>query len=220
MFSLRPKATPRSNSSRRFASKKWKWLPTWIGRSHLDVTGRNTASRPTFRATAPSPTSTAPGGGPVAPLSSTSSKAERSGVGRNEPCSARLKSPSSAHTGSCTVTSFVPSRKVPSTCTLGSMAATPGCTCRCPSMRFPTAPSSATLSSPSRIISRSWLAMRASASGQESRSPRARRRWARNPAWLRASLSSSLGTSRMPPPSARARGSHPTHTAAQTPMGR
>mmetsp|Transcript_9643 Transcript_9643/g.23805 ORF Transcript_9643/g.23805 Transcript_9643/m.23805 type:complete len:215 (-) Transcript_9643:661-1305(-) len=119
------------------------------------------------------------------------------GTGRNEPYSASSRSPSSVHMGSCTVTSLVPSGKVPSTCTSTSMSGTCGSTWRRPSMRRPTSISCATPrflpSKPSRMSSSSCAAMSAVASGWLRRRPRARRRCARTPAACSVSLSISRG---------------------------
>ena len=66
--------------------------------------------------------------------------------------------------GWCTVTSFEPSGKVPSTCTSATISGTPSITCARPSIRRPRSISSATLR-PSRMSSSNWVAMSAIASG-------------------------------------------------------
>src|SRR5439155_975075 len=94
--------------------------------------------------------------------------------------------------GWCTVTSFVPSGNVPSTCTSRIISGTPDSTWARPSMRRPRSISSARLR-PSRINSRSCVEISATASGWFRRSPRASRFCARTPAPCSTSLSTSRG---------------------------
>lgn len=77
-----------------------------------------------------------------------------------------------------------PSGNVPSTWISYNKLGTSGRTCRRPSISFPSRISSATECCPSLIRSWSCEAMRAIASVLFSRTPRARRCWARNPAWV------------------------------------
>jgi len=56
-----PAAAARSKTSASLASAKWKWLPTWIGRSPVLSTRIHTTGRPRLRGTGSSPTSTSPG---------------------------------------------------------------------------------------------------------------------------------------------------------------
>lgn len=91
-----------------------------------------------------------------------------------------------------TVSSFVPSGNVPSTCTSATMSATPACTCRRPRSCLPVSIRVAT-AVPSRIISSIWVAISAVASGAFRRTPRARRRCATNPTCASCRWSSSRG---------------------------
>src|SRR3954470_24411243 len=61
MSSRKPRATARSKSSAALVSKKWKWLPTWIGRSPLLATVSRTVSRPSFSSSSPAWTMSSPG---------------------------------------------------------------------------------------------------------------------------------------------------------------
>ena len=95
MASLMPQAVSRSKDRALFASAKWKWEPTWIGRS---------------------------------PWLTTMSAAAAAGVTTISARGARMTSPGSHGMGWWTVTSFVPSGKVASTCTSSSISGTPSMT--------------------------------------------------------------------------------------------
>ena len=96
--------------------------------------------------------------------------------------------------GSWTVTSLVPSGKVPSTCSTGIISATPGITSSVVRMVAPNSMSSAT-ERPSRAPSRISSLISATASGWLSAQPRARRRRASSAAVKMVSRSVSVGVS-------------------------
>src|SRR5262249_14910151 len=108
MSRRRPVARARSNASARLVSANGKWLPTWIGRSPRFSTTSSTTSRPAFSSISPSRMARAPGSSPA------SAAGNGGGTGRKLPWSASARSPCGAEIGSCTVTSLVPSAKVPS----------------------------------------------------------------------------------------------------------
>ena len=58
-----PKAAARSNASARLASKKWKWLPTWIGRSPVLVTLTRALLRPALSSISPAGVTISPARG-------------------------------------------------------------------------------------------------------------------------------------------------------------
>eukprot|EP01022_Parablepharisma_sp_SALTPOND_P030350 TRINITY_DN760_c2_g1_i1.p2 TRINITY_DN760_c2_g1~~TRINITY_DN760_c2_g1_i1.p2 ORF type:complete len:1290 (-),score=479.69 TRINITY_DN760_c2_g1_i1:1065-4934(-) len=61
MFRRMPQAAVRSNSSAGLVSQKWKWDPTWIGRSPLLATVTVTVGRPVLSSMSPGSTSISPG---------------------------------------------------------------------------------------------------------------------------------------------------------------
>src|SRR6478672_4260126 len=61
MFRRMPYATCRSNCNAGLTSKKWKWEPTWIGRSPLLATVTVAVVRPTFNSMSPGSISISPG---------------------------------------------------------------------------------------------------------------------------------------------------------------
>src|SRR4051812_9302282 len=56
-----PRAAPLSNSRARLTSKKWKWEPTWTGRSPVFVTSISRTSRPSLHRTGSSDSTYSPG---------------------------------------------------------------------------------------------------------------------------------------------------------------
>ncbi len=114
---------------------KWKCDPTWTGRSATFTTVIVTRGRPGFSSTGSEPTITSPGAGPA-----------------------------EGAIGWCTVTSFVPSGNVPSTCTESIISGTPRMTCSGASTVRPLSMRSLTVR-PSRAPSSTWSVINATASG-------------------------------------------------------